>query len=321
MAPRILILIPVYNDWDALRILIDRLDGQLSAVGRRASLLLVDDGSPEVPDDVVRRTLTSIDEVRLLTLRRNVGHQRAIAVGLAYVHDHIKCDEVVVMDADGEDDPADVPRLVAKCEEEQLRRIVFARRAKRSEGIRFAAFYVLFKALYRLMTGADMRVGNFSVIPFALLRRLVGVSEIWSHYVSGIMKARLPFATIETARAKRLAGQSRMNFVALITHGLSAIAVNGDVFGVRMLIAVSILVLGAVITMLVAIGIRLGTNLAIPGWATYVVAFSILAIMQAIGLSLFFIFIILGGRSQLDMIPLRDYVYFVLDSTTLVPRS
>jgi glycosyltransferase involved in cell wall biosynthesis len=317
MPPRILILIPVYNDWEALRMLVARLDAQLAAQQRRASLLLVDDGSPEVPEEVVTTALESIDEVRLLTLRRNVGHQRAIAVGLAYVHDNIECDEIVVMDADGEDDPADVLRLVAKCEQEQLRRIVFARRARRSEGIRFSAFYVLFKALYRLMTGTDMRVGNFSVIPFALLRRLVAVSEIWNHYVSGIMKARLPFTTIETSRARRLAGQSRMNFVALITHGLSAIAVNGDVFGVRMLIAVSVLVVCAVITMIVAIAIRLGTNLAIPGWATYVVAFSVLAIMQAIGLSLFFIFIILGGRSQLDMIPQRDYVYFVLSSTVL----
>jgi len=321
MPPRLLILIPVYNDWDALRILIDRLDGELANAGRRASLLLVDDGSSFVPDDLVPRALHALDAVTILSLRRNVGHQRAIAVGLAYVHDNVACDEIVVMDADGEDSPADVPRLVAKCEEEGLHRIVFARRAKRSEGIRFAAFYALFRALYRLMTGNDMRVGNFSVIPFELLRRLVAVSEIWNHYVSGIMKARLPFTTIETARAKRLACESRMNFVALVSHGLSAIAVNGDVFGVRMLIGVSFLVLAAVITMLVAIAIRLGTNLAIPGWATYVVAFSILAIMQAIGLSLFFIFIILGGRSQLDMIPQRDYVYFILGSTALYPRS
>jgi glycosyltransferase involved in cell wall biosynthesis len=319
--PRILILIPVYADWEPLRLLIERLDEELSAHALRASLVLVDDASPAPPRELVRDRLNSIDEVRLVTLRRNVGHQRAIAVGLAWVHDHVPCDEVVVMDADGEDAPADVPRLVAKCADNEFGRIIFARRMKRSEGVRFAAFYLLFKALYRVMTGTDMRVGNFSVIPFPILQRVIAVSEIWSHYVSGLMKARLPYATIDTVRARRLAGRSQMNFVALVTHGLSAIAVNGDVFGVRMLIATSIMVFFAVAAMIAAIAIRFGTNLAIPGWTTYVVAFSLLTILQAIGLSFFFIFIILGGRSQLDMIPQRDYIYFVLNSSVVYGPS
>jgi glycosyltransferase involved in cell wall biosynthesis len=319
-AVRILIVIPVYNDWEPLRILLTRLDEQLAATSSTATVLLLDDGSTIAPGELVAAPLRAIDAVRILRLRRNLGHQRAIAVGLAYVHETIPCDAVVVMDADGEDEPSDVPRLVAKCRDEGASRIVFARRARRSEGIRFVAFYALFRALYRIMTGVDIRVGNFSVIPFELLRRVVVVSEIWSHYVSGLMKARLPFTTIDTSRGKRLAGRTKMNYVALVTHGLSAIAVNGDVFGVRMLIATSVMVVAAVVAIILAVSIRLGTHLAIPGWATYVVAFSILTILQAIGLSLFFIFIILGGRSQLDMIPQRDYVYFVLDSVPVYPR-
>ncbi len=310
---RILMLIPVYQDWEALQIVIERLDEELTKHELRASLVLVDDASPTVPEVIVRKPLRAIDSVRLVTLRRNLGHQRAIAIGLAYVHEHITCDVVVVMDADGEDAPADVPRLIAECAAGNFQRIIFARRVKRSEGVRFATFYILFKALYRLMTGADMRVGNFSVMPFGILRRVVAVSEIWNHYAGGVMKARIPFATIETTRARRLAGEPRMNFVSLVTHGLSAIAVHGDVLGVRMLIGTSMLVVFAAMAIIAAVVIRLGTHLAIPGWATYVVAFAVLMIMQAIGLSLFFIFIILGGRSHLDMIPQRDYVYFILE--------
>jgi len=321
MTTSLRIVVPVYDDWDPLRTLIEHLDRALASSSLRASLLVVDDGSSKPMSDPALGQLSSIDEIRLLSLRRNVGHQRAIAIGLAYVHEHLPCEAVMVMDADGEDDPADVPRLVAKCRELNFERIVFARRTSRSEGFVFRAFYRLFKALYRVMTGTDMRVGNFSVIPFALLRRVVVVSEIWNHYIGGLMKARLPYATMDAARTKRLAGRSHMNFVALVTHGLSAIAVNGDVFGVRMLIATTILVIAATITMLTAIGIRLGTNLAIPGWATYVVAFSALAILQAIGLSLFFIFIILGGRKQIDTIPERDYHYFVFDCTLIHPRT
>jgi glycosyltransferase involved in cell wall biosynthesis len=318
-AVRTLIVIPVFNDWESLRLLIARLDDELSSASMRASLLIVDDGSTLAAGSLVSHSTSAIDEVRLLTLRRNVGHQRAIAIGLAYAHENLACDEVVVMDADGEDDPADVPRLVAQSRAEASPHIVFARRTKRSEGIAFIASYWLFRTLYRLMTGLDIRVGNFSVIPFALLRRLVVVSEIWSHYVSGIMKARLPFTTIDSARGKRLAGEPQMNYVALVTHGLSAMAVNGDVLGVRMLIATSFIVVCAFVLMMVAIAIRLGTNLAFPNWATSVVSFSVLTILQAIGLSLFFVFLILQGRSHLDMIPQRDHVWFVLDSAVVYP--
>jgi glycosyltransferase involved in cell wall biosynthesis len=318
-AVRTLIVIPVFNDWESLRLLIARLDDSLSAASMRASLLVVDDGSTLAAGSLVSHPASAIDEVRLLTLRRNVGHQRAIAIGLAYAHENLACDEVVVMDADGEDDPADVPRLVAQSRAEASPHIVFARRTKRSEGIAFVASYWLFRTLYRLMTGLDIRVGNFSVIPFALLRRLVVVSEIWSHYVSGIMKARLPFTTIDAARGKRLAGEPQMNYVALVTHGLSAMAVNGDVLGVRMLMATSFIVVCAFVLMTVAIAIKLGTNLAFPNWATSVVSFYVLTILQAIGLSLFFVFLILQGRSQLDMIPQRDHVWFVLDSAVVYP--
>jgi hypothetical protein len=314
---RILILIPVYEDWEALHTVIERLDEELTRHELRASIVLVDDASSSVPEEIVPHHLRAIESVRLVTLRRNLGHQRAIAVGLAYAHEHLACDVVVVMDADGEDDPADVPRLIAECAAGNFQRIMFARRAKRSEGVRFIAFYVLFKALYRLMTGADMRVGNFSVMPFAILRRVIAVSEIWNHYAGGVMKARIPFATIDTRRGRRLAGKPQMNFVSLVTHGLSAIAVHGDVLGVRMLIGTSMLVVFAAMAIIAAVAIRLGTHLAIPGWATYVVAFAVLMIMQAISLSLFFIFIILGGRSHLDMIPQRDHVYFILESRVL----
>lgn len=314
------ILIPVYSDWDSARLLIQKLDEQLGRAGLRASLLFVDDGTPFPAPPLVSRVLSSIDEIRLLTLRRNLGHQRAIAVGLAFLHDHLPSELAVVMDGDGEDDPADVPRLVEKCRSDGGRNIVFARRTKRSEGPFFTAFYMLFRAFYRLLTGADMRVGNFSVVPFETLRRVVVISEIWNHYVGGLLKARLPYTTIDAARVKRLAGRSQMDFIGLITHGLSAIAVNVDVLGVRMLLGTSFLVLAAVVAIVVATFVRLTTNLAIPGWATYVVAFSILTILQAIGLSLLFIIMILAGRNHLDTIPQRDYVYFVLGDSVVYPQ-
>jgi glycosyltransferase involved in cell wall biosynthesis len=111
----LLLLLPVFNDWPAVQLLLKDLDAQLAALSWGVSVLLVDDGSTDdVPVDALSVERSKIARSHLLSLRRNLGHQRAIAVGLAYVAEHMPCEALVVMDADGEDSPADVPRLLAR---------------------------------------------------------------------------------------------------------------------------------------------------------------------------------------------------------------
>ena len=181
-------------------------------------------------------TFAALRRIDVLRLRRNLGHQRAIAVGLAYVEECLHADAVVVMDGDGEDDPADVPRLLERLDEEGHATIVFAERARRSESLVLRVFYSLFKLLHLLLTGKGVRVGNFSAIPRRRLTSLVVVAEIWNHYAAAVFRSRQPYCMIPTFRARRLCGTSSMNFVSLVTHGLSAISVYSDVVGVRLLV-------------------------------------------------------------------------------------
>src|SRR6185436_11735578 len=107
---KLVILMPVFEDFEAAGLVCRALDDELLAVaGVEAQVLLVDDGSPSGLvgwSPFAPKTLARIDVLRL---RRNMGHQRAIAVGLCHIADSIACDAVIVMDADGEDRPADVP--------------------------------------------------------------------------------------------------------------------------------------------------------------------------------------------------------------------
>src|SRR5262249_26134590 len=228
---------PVYNDWDALDLLIPGLDEKLAEAGLKASILLVDDGSTNVfnRNRWLKQRYQAIGVIEILELSRNLGHQRAIAVGLAYVRNKKSCEAVVIMDADGEDSPEDVPSLIEVFASQRESRVVFAQRAERSESGVFKIFYGLYKAVYFLLTGAKVRFGNFSVVPHDLLPRLTAVSEIWNHYAAGIMKARIPYVEIPTKRGKRLSGRSKMNFVSLVIHGLGAVSVHSDVIGVRAL--------------------------------------------------------------------------------------
>jgi hypothetical protein len=310
---KLLILIPIFNDWEALRQLLERLDQVLCIPDLRSHVLIVDDAST-VPADASTFALSNfknIDNVGVIELRRNFGHQRAIALGLAYIVANLKCRAVLVMDGDGEDDPSDVPRLIEKCASERYTRMVFARRVKRSEGLLFRFFYQLYKVFYKALTGHFIRFGNFSVIPFDLVRRLVVVSEVWNHYAVGALKAKIPCVEVSTARGRRLAGKPNMNFGTLVMHGLSAISVFSEAVGVRLLILSAILIVLALVGIAIVVAIRLTTTLAIPGWASYLVASLSIILVQSVSLSLFFVFMVLSARHNAFFLPLRDYSHLI----------
>lgn len=309
---KLMILMPVFNDWRALALLLPSLEHELKAAGLRADLLLVDDGSTEkLPKSLSKIALPSIESIDVLTLRRNLGHQRAIAVGLSYIEANYPDCSVVIMDADGEDCPKDVPRLVRECLTHDNEKIVFAARTRRSEGLIFTCFYHLYRFVHLLLTGIPVRVGNFSIVPTGTLKRLVAVSELWNHYAAAVHKARLPMSLIPTERSERLQGTAHMDLVSLVVHGLSAMAVFGDRIGVRLLILVSLGMLLTVGGMVGVTTIRLATDLAIPGWASYVFGVLLVIMMQMLLVVLGFIFVILAARNAVNVIPSRDYVHLM----------
>ncbi len=315
------VLMPVYNDWAALPLLLERLDATLAGAGLAAEVLVVDDGSSVPPGEELRApkgTLAAIGAVRVLHLGRNVGHQRAIAIGLAYLHADRPGRTVIVMDADGEDDPADVPRLVEACRTGGGA-MVFARRAERSEGAGFRVLYRLYRLLFRLLTGSPISFGNFSVVPASVLPRLVLLSELWNHYPSAVVKARIPFLTVPVHRARRLVGRSQMTLVSLVLHGLGGISVHGDVIGVRALLGTLVAIVLCLAGIGVVVGIRLMTDLAIPGWASYVVGLLVAILLQTVSLSLVFVFMILNSRNYSTIIPRRDYQDYIASVEQLSP--
>ncbi len=307
------IVIPVFNDWQSVGLLLPALDAALEKRGFVGEVVLVDDGSvlPLAGEsrEQAYRHLASVDVLRL---RRNLGHQRAIAVGLAHVQEaHTGYKAVVVMDGDGEDKAEDVPLLIDEMVRRGGEQVIFAERRKRLEKWTFQALYHLYRLLHWLLTGITVRVGNFSVLPPCALSRLVFVSELWNHYAAAVFRSRIPFAALPLARGKRLAGQSQMNFPGLVLHGLSAISVFSDVVGVRLLVFTILLICVSGVLLGVVVGIRFLTDLAVPGWATSAVGLLVVVLIQAVLLMLTLSFLTLANRSQVNIIPLRDARVFV----------
>jgi len=319
---RILITMPVYEDWPAALQLCQGIDHVFAKEkAHQVSVLLVDDGSTETacPSELPFRPL-ALENVSLLSLRRNLGHQRAIAIALAHIHQNWQGDAVVVMDADGEDRPEDILLLLKAMENAPRPTAVFAERGKRLENTFFRLFYDVYRALHRILTGRDIRFGNFSVLPFSHLDTLVLFPEMWNHYAATFLKSRLPYVRVRCDRAKRIAGKSHMNFVSLAIHGLSALFANQEVVGTRLLVMMLAVTLSLFLGIGAVVGVRLLTHLAIPGWATTTMGLLLILLTQALIAAFLMIFSIMTERNHLGFLPIRDYSYFVRRESKLFSR-
>ena len=308
MLTNVHIVIPVYDDWGSVAPPLSRI-GKTLAVP--PAVLLVDDGSSApVPADLGQGLRSLIRSVEVLHLRRNLGHQRAIAVGLMHLLLNARGDAVVVMDADGEDLPEHVAVLL-----DRLRQTgqpaVFAARSRRLEGAVFRLFYALYLLAHRVLVGWNVRMGNFSALRWDLLRTLGVTAELWNHYAAAVCRTRAQIGTIALPRGRRLLGSSRMSFASLVAHGLSAISVFGDIVAVRLLAGVTaVCVAGGAAAASIAACVLTGAW-APPAGAVLALTALGLFVGHAALVCFVLAFLLLNGRSQLTTVPERDCPCFV----------
>lgn len=304
----LIIVIPVYNDWSSLYLLLPEIDRVASRMDLYPRLVVIDDGSSHSSslnrEDL--KGLKRIKQINVIHLARNLGHQRAIALGLAYVYHKEQFDQVIVMDCDGEDRPDDIPLLLdeyAKTPDT----IIFAQRGRRSEGVFFRFFYAIYKLFFHALTGVEISFGNFALIPARILQQMVYLPEIWNHFAAGIIRAKLPWKAVSTRRGSRNTGRSKMNFVALIIHGLSAISIFFEILTVRLMLLSLAVIFFGILGFLGLIFIKYFTVLAIPGWATTVAIGLVIIMFQAVVLLALLSFLVLNYRTTKLFIPVKDY--------------
>src|SRR5262245_11944668 len=111
--PSLSVVIPLHDEAENVEDLHRELTAALAGLGRPYEILLVDDGSRDATPAKLRAIESADPRVRVLTLRRNFGQTAAFSAGF----DHARGDVVVTSDGDLQNDPADIPRLVAKLDE------------------------------------------------------------------------------------------------------------------------------------------------------------------------------------------------------------
>lgn len=163
--PRISVAIPLHNESGGVAELLSRLGAVLDSIpGGPHEIVLVDDGSRDDTLAKIRAAAKAEPRLVVVALSRNFGHQVALTAAL----DHVSGDIIVAMDGDLQDRPEAIPVLLAKHREGYD--VVYARRAKRKEGLMLRASYFLF---YRVLAWlSDIRL-PLDAGDFALMTRRV----------------------------------------------------------------------------------------------------------------------------------------------------
>lgn len=301
-----LVIIPVYNDWESVSLLISQMETKNAGL----RFLLVNDGSTQVWSSEQQKRLSG-GNVSVLHLIRNLGHQRAIATGLTYAYESAKADYYAIMDGDGEDQLLSLLAMINDANMSQDPQIIFGSRKSRTESLSFRTGYLVYKQLFKMLSGQVISFGHFCVIPQSLLRRVCSVSEIWNHFPAGVIKSKIPFQLSPQSRGSRIDGESKMNTYSLILHGLSAISVFNDTIGVRMVVGLTMVLMGGVGALIGTIGMRIWTDYNIPGWTSIIGTAIIIILIQLFSLTIGFIFQILGTRNSIQFIPIKDSQVYV----------
>jgi hypothetical protein len=301
--PQTVILCPLYNDEASFNIFAANIEKSIAPKSETEfSFLIVNDGTSEL------KLKTNLS-LTIIHLHRNIGHQKAIAIGLAYAHHHLTFDQIVIMDCDGEDKPEDIVLLLEAGIKTST--IIVAQRTSRQEGNVFQFFYGVYKMIFFILTGKRISFGNFMLLPKNEVDKIAYYSEIWNHLAGSIIKSKISYTAILSHRGKRYEGKSKMNFGALLLHGLGAIGVFIEIIAIRLLVFSLFMVFVSILIILIGIFVKLFTANAIPGWATTVVSSMLIIILQSFLLSLFTIFLYLSFQSQRKFIPAYHYKDYV----------
>ena len=263
MEATLAIIIPCLDEAEGILPLLAQVDGAITGLGERCLVVIVDDGSVDDTAERARTFTPSTSDlvVNVISLSYTMGHQEAIQQGLLCASES-RASHFIVMDGDGEDDPAALPELIGA----KGTPIVFVARGRRHEAVGFRLGYRLYRMLFRWVVGKPINFGNYSMIDRRVLAAVLDRGFL--HYAAFLARLGPDYGVITRDRRPRIAGRSKMSFQALSRHAFNAIIEYSD--EVLALFLKGSFYLGGLFLccVITIVCIKVFTDLAIPGWAS-----------------------------------------------------
>ena len=220
---KIIILIPVYNDYKSVFKLIEEINLNVSNLEDKFSIILIDDASIDVPA-VFSPKIDNVEAFKIVKMKKNMGHARCIATGLKHIFENENFDYVIPMDGDGEDRPEEIKDFIEHINYSPNTPIV-GERVKRSENFIFKFCYEVHKILTFIFSGKLIKFGNFSCIPKSTVEKMINEKATWSSFSGSLTKVEKNKSSTPSTRGSRYFGPSKMSFYNLLKHSFAIIAV------------------------------------------------------------------------------------------------
>lgn len=309
---KLVVVMPVYEDIEASSRLFNEL---FKIYDTDLYIVAIDDGSVNYPLDIKAIEDAGLNGT-IIKLKCNVGHQRAISIGLSYVSQHMSNTQtVIVMDSDGEDTPESIIKLIAPLECHDID-IVVAKRKSRIETIYFKIFYFLYKFIFKLLSGKKISFGNFMALKPSAVRRLVNIQSLGLHFAGTVLSSKLRIKSLPLDRGPRYAGQSKMNFVGLVLHGFKGLMVFAEDVLVRVGMASAFIAFIVILAAFLAVLLKI-FGFATPGWFSIALGILFLVFLQTGTITLMMLMLtgVVKNNSS-DLLTYEKYIDFVVHTST-----
>ena len=272
---------PVFNEQECLEPFYQRTRAALERCALEDfELIFVNDGSTDATPAVLGRLAAQDPAVKILTLSRNLGHHPAVFAGLEFASG----DVIVMLDADLQDPPELIPQLIGKRNEGY--QLVFGHREGTREAFMLKLLKRLFRALMRRMSNIEFpsHVGVFSLMDRQLKDLLLTMPERERYLVAMQMYLGFRVGYVEYARDRRFGGRSKQDLRRLFRLGMNSVFSYSSL-PLQFSMLAGLVCLGAtVLSMGVVLYHKLILHIAIPGWASVMIAILAMGAVQLLSL-------------------------------------
>ena len=277
------VVIPVYNESEVLPILYRRLTQVMEGLGESYEIIFVNDGSTDASRTLLWELRAKDERVKLISFSRNFGHQIAITAGL----DYSSGQAVIVMDADLQDPPEVIPRMI---EEQRVGYdVVFGvRESRKGESLFKRSTAALFYRLLRQLSAIDihMDAGDFRLMSRRAVEALKPIRE-QNRFVRGLV-GWIGFrqTAITFVRDARYAGETKYPLTKMVKFALNGI-ISFSLAPLQLATYLGFVVsLISFVYIVYAVGLKLLTDRAVQGWASVVVAVLFIGGVQLMSLGI-----------------------------------
>ena len=219
VVPRVSVVLPIYNTARYLRELVQRLKDTLEKASPDFEIFMVDDGDPDNAWEILRDLAAEDPRVKAIKLSRNFGQHPAIAAGF----EHATGGVIILMDADLQDRPEDIPRLLEKLQGDVD--VVYTVKVGQQESFSTRLTSLLYHYVFSKLTRTNVprNIGTFRAFTRRFLEALLSYPERNVLYGPLMFYAGFEYVTVEVLHDVRRESRSAYTFRKRLTLAVSSI--------------------------------------------------------------------------------------------------